>query len=282
MRLSVRHVTEYRYDGPGRSLVQVLRLAPGPHEGQRVRHWRVAADHGQALQPFTDGYGNLSHLLTLHRPHQGLRITVEGEVETDDTAGVVRGAAETLPPAFFLRTTAQTAPDDALRALAADAAREAGGTLARLHALMGLVHGRVAYRLGMTGAATTAAEALAGGSGVCQDHAHVMLAAARLMGVPARYVGGYLWPGVDGREETASHAWAEAWVEGLGWVGFDAANGLCPTDRYVRAAVGLDYGDAAPVRGVRHGAGRETLTVAVRVDDAVQGRSRPDAAGQQQ
>lgn len=282
MRLTVRHVTDYAYDGPGRALVQVLRLTPSLHAGQRVLSWWVHADHGQDPHPFVDGYGNRSHLLTLHRPHDRLRIVVEGEVETLDTGGVLRDSLEPLPPAFYLRGTELTAPHELLEELAADASTAGRDSLDRLHALMGLVRARVAYRPGTTHTATAAADALLGGEGVCQDQAHVMIAACRLAGIPARYVGGYLWPGVDGRVDTASHAWMEAWTGPLGWVGFDPANGICPTDRYVRTAVGLDYRAASPVLGVRHGAGSETLTVAVRVDVAVQGQSGPDAFGQQQ
>ncbi|MBN8890137.1 MAG: transglutaminase family protein, partial [Rhodospirillales bacterium] len=135
-----------------------------------------------------------------------------------------------------------------------------------LHALMGAVHGRVAYVVDATTQQTTAAAAFADGRGVCQDHAHIMIAAARALGMPARYVTGYLLlEGDEAEASVAHHAWAEAWVEELGWVGFDAANCLCPTDRYVRLAVGLDAASAAPIRGVRRGTGAEHLCVDVAV-----------------
>ncbi|HYC03965.1 MAG TPA: transglutaminase family protein [Azospirillaceae bacterium] len=265
MRLTIRHETRYAFDTPLRSVAQLLRLTPSDHAGQTVLSWRVAAG-GEDLPGFEDGYGNRCHLLTRRGTVRDLIVTVQGEVETEDRAGLLAGQAEPLPPAFFLRTTDLTAPDEGLRALAVEAKGEAGH-LARLHALMGLVRDRVAYRTGTTGTATTAAAALAGGQGVCQDQAHVMIAAARSLGIPARYAGGYYWPGANGRDEPAAHAWMEGHVEGLGWVGFDPANGVCPTDRYVRVAVGLDYADAAPVRGVRQGGGTERLTVSVRVDE---------------
>jgi transglutaminase-like putative cysteine protease len=128
------------------------------------------------------------------------------------------------------------------------------------------VHGKVAYELGASDAQTTAAQALAAGRGVCQDHAHIMLAMARFLGMPARYVTGYLVTG-QGASSTAAHAWAELHVSGLGWVGFDAANGQCPTAHYVRVAAGLDAASVAPVRGSRRGAeGTERLRVEVRVE----------------
>jgi transglutaminase-like putative cysteine protease len=194
-------------------------------------------------------------------------LLVEGEVETTDTAGILRGGAEPLPPAFYLRSTPLTVADGAIEALAAENGH-GKSTIERLHRLMIAVRERVDYRLGATDVATTAAEALARGVGVCQDHSHIFIAAARHHGIPARYVGGYLWTGVETQEYSASHAWVEAYVQDLGWVGFDAANGICTTDAHARVAIGLDYLGAAPVRGTRYGGGAETLTVAVKVEQA--------------
>jgi transglutaminase-like putative cysteine protease len=135
--------------------------------------------------------------------------------------------------------------------------------------MMGAIRDRVDYRVGATSAATTASEALTAGEGVCQDHAHIFIAACRAADVPARYVTGYLLMS-DAAPEThdAHHAWAEAWVEGLGWIGFDVANRICPTDHYVRMATALDAYYAAPVRGTRRGGEAERLEVAVLVQQA--------------
>jgi transglutaminase-like putative cysteine protease len=127
------------------------------------------------------------------------------------------------------------------------------------------VRDRVDYRTGVTDTMTTAAQALASGAGVCQDHAHLFIAAARVLNVPARYVGGYLWTGKDDAEYEASHAWAEAYIEDIGWVGFDPSNRALPSEAYIRTAIGLDYWSAAPVRGVWRGDGDEALAVKVRV-----------------
>jgi transglutaminase-like putative cysteine protease len=126
----------------------------------------------------------------------------------------------------------------------------------------------IAYRPGTTHAHTTAAEALAQGEGVCQDHAHALIAAARAGGVPARYVSGYLQAGV-GTSDEAAHAWAELFVAGFGWIGFDPANRCCPDARYIRLGSGLDAAYAAPIRGTARGAGAESLdvTVAVQMQD---------------
>jgi len=129
---------------------------------------------------------------------------------------------------------------------------------------MAAIRERVAYVTGVTGTETTATQALADGQGVCQDHAHIFIAAARHAGVPARYVTGYLFLD-DPDHAVAHHAWAEAWVAGLGWVGFDAANGVCPTEHYVRLAAALDARYAAPIRGMHRGGVGESLAVEVKV-----------------
>jgi transglutaminase-like putative cysteine protease len=162
----------------------------------------------------------------------------------------------------FLRETTQTKPDGTIRALAESA--HGKDTLSKLHALLGAVRDRVEYVPGATDTHTSAADALADGKGVCQDHAHIFIAAARTLQIPARYVTGYLVLGEEGTAE-AHHAWAEAWVDSLGWVGFDVANRVCPTERYVRLACGLDAGYAAPIVGSRRGGETETLDVSVTV-----------------
>ena len=137
--------------------------------------------------------------------------------------------------------------------------------LDRMHDLMGTVHTSVAYRPGETGTETTAEQALEAGHGVCQDHAHIFIAAARLLDIPARYVSGYLL--IDGvTDQSASHAWVEAHVEGLGWVGFDVSNGISPDNRYIRVATGFDYQDAAPITGLSYGARDESMVVSLRVE----------------
>jgi transglutaminase-like putative cysteine protease len=264
MRLGVTHRTVYRYTEPIGYAVQTLRLEPRPYEGLTVLRWRVEGDDGHGLPSFIDGLGNIVHTQTIDRPHREAVVTVTGEVETRRSDGVVLGAPEPLPPLFFLRATPLTAPDEAIVALARDTA-QGGDTITRLHGLMNGVRNRLDYRPGETDSTTTAAAALSQGFGVCQDHAQLFVAAARAIEIPARYVSGYLWTGSDGQSYDASHAWAEAYVAGFGWVGFDPANRVCPTENYIRVAVGLDYGAAAPVRGLRRGPAEESLSVEVRV-----------------
>lgn len=266
MRLAIRHQTAYRYSKPIVYAIQTLRLSPRSYEGLHVIQWRVRGEARYELPSFIDGYGNLVHCHTVNRLHDHAAVVVEGEVETRPTDGIVRGAAETFPALFYLRSTRLTQADAAIT----DLARACPGTgFDRLSALMEAVHTRLTYKSGITQSNTTAAEALKLGAGVCQDHAHLFIAGARALGVPARYVGGYLWSG-SGDGDQASHAWAEAYIQDFGWVGFDAANRTLPNESFVRASIGLDYWSAAPVRGVRRGEGEESLAVNVRVKESTQ------------
>ncbi len=264
MRIQIEHTTRYDYERPAKAVIQILRMTPRPFEGQHIPSWRVEVDGDVKLHAGEDALGNVTHTFSAIGPLKRLVVTAVGEVETQDTGAVVRGAVERLPPAVYLRDTPLTQADPALRAFAADAAGAAGPTLERLHALLGAIHREVAFDTEATDTATTAAQAFALKRGVCQDLSHVFIACARQLGVPARYVSGHL-ARTEQVEQPAAHAWAEAHVEDLGWVGFDPANGLCPTQRYVRVATGLDYLGAAPVRGSRKGGGGERLDVRLRV-----------------
>lgn len=215
-----------------------------------------------SLRPSEDSFGNLIHTFWAAGPLEQLTVTVEGEVFTENTGGVLSGSAERLPRTLFLRETALSKPDAAIREFAADTAAGAE-PLDALHALMGALHRRMKFRTGVTDTTTAAKDAFAAAEGVCQDYTHIFLAAARSLGIPCRYVSGYLRHN-DGRDTyEAGHGWAEAHVENLGWVGFDAANCISPDDSYIRVACGLDYLDAGPVRGVRHGVADEEMNVEI-------------------
>lgn len=262
MRIAIAHATRYQYDGAPAHLVQALRLTPPAGPGQRILSWRVAAPGIDSAATHTDAFGNLVQIAA-SRCHGEVEVRAEGEVETSDTGGVAGRTDEAATPALFRRPTPASAADDAITALARRVA--AGEALSSLHALMTAVHDEVAYTLDATTPQTTAAAAFAARRGVCQDHAQIMIAAARSLAIPARYVTGYLLQGEAGGTSVAHHAWMEGWVAELGWVGFDAANRICPTQRYVRLTVGLDAASAAPIRGIRAGSGAEHMDVAVAV-----------------
>lgn len=268
MRLRITHETTYSYATPIRNLVQSLRLTPSVFEGQRTHEWAVDVTGGLKGPSFRDGAGDLIEGWTVRGPVSEVAVRISGLIETRDTAGVLRGHRETIHPLAYLRDTAPTALDDGLRDLAAQA--KDTDSLGLAHELSNLVAGAIAYRPGVTEAHTTAAEALSLGEGVCQDHAHALIAVARSRDLPARYVSGYLHASADGTPHESAHAWAEIHVAGLGWVGFDPANTCCPDERYVRLGSGMDAQDAAPIRGIRAGRGGEALDVTVIVEDMEQ------------
>jgi transglutaminase-like putative cysteine protease len=277
MRIRIDHSTRYAYARPARFIVQMLRLTPKSCESQQVRDWRIETDVDARLRRGEDAFGNVVHSLYTERPTDALTIRVTGEVATVDTGGVIRGQNERLPPTVYLRDTPLTHADGGI----VDFARAIpeGETLDRMHRLMGTIHRDVAFEVGSTSATHTAADAFAQKRGVCQDHAQIFIACARKLGVPARYVSGHL-NRLDGQhDQDAAHAWAEAWVDGLGWVGFDPANGICPTDQYVRVAVGLDALGATPIRGTSYGGGVESLTVALHVRPVQQGQQQHQTKG---
>jgi transglutaminase-like putative cysteine protease len=270
MRIKVRHETAYTYKQLVRSAVQLLRMTPRSCNNQFVRHWRVEVDVDARLDKSEDAYGNTTHMVFIDEPVDHVRIMIEGEVDTFDTGGIVTGTYERQPARLHLRETALTVATDAVKGLALHAAAAGGGDMiACLHALNLEIFKSMTFNVGATTATTTAGEAYALKTGVCQDFAHIFVSAARTLGMPARYVSGY-YMRTDHADQDAGHAWAEAYLDGLGWVGFDPAQGACVNDRYVRVAIGADSNEAAPVRGARTGGLSEELTVAIQVQ---QGRT---------
>jgi transglutaminase-like putative cysteine protease len=280
MRLRVQHETTYHFDPPMRGVVQAHRLTPSLFEGQQVIDWTVtvdgAVDAAVRGAGFRDGAGDWIETVSLLGPVAEMTVEVAGEVETVDMSGVLRGHRESVPPMTYLRPTRATRADKALSELAGDAVAgiAPGAVLERAHALAAAVSDAIAYRPGETEHGTTAAEALALGQGVCQDHAHALIAGALTLDIPGRYVIGYLFATEEDGVHEASHAWAELWIEGLGWIGFDPSNRSCPDERYIRLGSGADATEAAPIRGVAQGLGREWLDVRVVVDQAVQSQSQ--------
>jgi len=266
MRLFVEHRTDYRFSEPQARLVQLLRMMPVSHDGQNVIDWRIDVDCDARLKPGRDGFGNETQMLYIDGPLDHIGLTVTGEVLTADRAGLVRGTSEPLPPPIFLRRTPCTVADEPILAFAQEMAAAGGSRLSQIHRLNEALHDRLTLDRGRRRGDRDAALTFAEGHGAYSDIAHVFIAAARAIGFPARYVSGHLLhrdEGDDMRE--AAHGWAEAYVEGMGWIGFDPVMGMCPDDAYIRVAIGLDYRDAAPVSGARTGGGEEELEVGVRV-----------------
>lgn len=264
MHLKITHTTAYHYDHPVPYALQQLRLRPKSRAEQNVIYWNVTVDGGNREVSFEDEHANSVDLISFEPGVESIVVSCEGEVEVKDTHGVVGRHTGFAPLWLFRRVTPLTRPGANLRGLLSDFDRP-DDELPLLHALMDHVLARVPYSKNQSAADLTAEQAIAEGHGVCQDHAHIFIAAARQFGFPARYVSGYLQ--MDGQpDQDASHAWAEVHVIGLGWVGFDVSNGQSPDARYVRVATALDYSGAAPVRGMRFGEGPESMRVVLRIE----------------
>ena len=271
MRIRVAHETHYRYEHPAKSVIQALRLTPRSHDGQHVARWRISVDQDVRLSDSEDAFGNVAHVFSIAGTIESVRVRVEGEVETHDTAGVLRGVIERFPVSLYLRETSLTQADEAIRAFARDVAGGETGALATGHALMHAIGERITVVEDPKQTATPIADAFGAGRGICQDLAHLFVACARELKIPARYVSGLLHrrgaadanadAGQSVRRANASHAWAEAHVEGLGWVGFDPSLAICPMEAHIRVAAALDYLGAAPVRGAHYGGDGESLDV---------------------
>ncbi|WP_439888250.1 transglutaminase family protein [Pseudomonas sp. MBLB4123] len=250
MRLSISHDTTYHYEDQVRASIQYLRVTPHDSERQHVLDWQLTLPHPARAQ--LDPYGNILHVLTLDEPHDTVVIGAHGQVEIDERREAEHEEQSPLP---FLRFTPLTAADRALREFARQQCQQRRDRAALIDLMHGL-NAHISYLPGSTENETSAAEAFAGRQGVCQDQAHAFLACTRSLGIPARFVSGYLF--TDGSEQLASHAWAEAWLDGA-WYSFDVTNCLAIPERHLKLAVGLDYLDACPVRGVRRGGGGEQM-----------------------
>ncbi len=259
MQLRILHHTAYRYEEPVKFTAQLLRLTPRREGAQRVLTWTIAAPGRRTEQ--VDAHGNITHLLTLEQPHRSIEIDVRGVVEMTGDEEFVRFDG-TLSPLAYLAPTPLTAASAEMAALARSQLHGPGSRRERLYRLARAVYEQVRYMPGTTSVEETAAEAFTRGQGVCQDQAHVFIACCRAAGVPARYVSGYLCS-VDG-SDSASHAWIDAWLEDThGWLSIDVTHLEPMGPKHCRLAVGRDYLDAAPVRGVRRGGGHEVMDVSV-------------------
>lgn len=289
MRIAISHTTHYRFDSPVRHGLQRLRLTPRSSGVQEVMTWEVQVEGAVVEASYDDHNQNHTQLVAFGPETREIVLTCRGLVETHDTAGIIGKHTGFMPLWVFRNQTVLTEPGPRIKALASRFSLDAapvggpvgGNALEVLHGLSDEIAAAVAYEAGHTEADTTGEAALALGLGVCQDHAHIFISAARHMGIPARYVSGYLL--MDDRTmQDAGHAWAEAHVEGLGWVGFDVSNAICPDQRYVRVAVGADYRDAAPVTSLSQGGGAGELRVELCVEELGQSQQQAQGAQQQQ
>ena len=261
MKIAIRHQMHLELgEGAARAIQHIL-LTPQSSSVQTVREWAIEVEGLDEPAGFRDAYGNRAHLASQTRPPAHLVISVAGVVETHDRAGVVGRLTGDPVPALFRRMTPAVKPMGAVLSRFRSAPATGKDRIPLLHALMERV-GEVLTRDEVTQSQSQGQSQDSGGQSQSQsqgsaadkkpavpaDFAHAFIGAARAIGIPARYVSGYLV--ADGADEAGFHAWAEAWDDGLGWIGFDPMLNLCPTERHVRVATGLDAISAVPVRSV--------------------------------
>ena len=267
MLIRVEHTTELTYDKPIAEAYTELRLRPLEGGGQHCSSFRLTTQPaGLRVREYRDNFGNAVHHFDLLETHDRLAVTAVGEVTTPTV--FVNGRREPTPLELhdYLHPTGYVPFADPIRSFAARHAGSGKGTGSeRAHELMEAVRAELVYEPGATGVQTRAEEVLALGRGVCQDFAHVLLAACRTVGIPARYVSGYLYDPSIPDEHAATHAWVDVWDLERGWLALDPTHGRDQTDAYVRVAVGRDYADVPPTRGVFKGSAQETLSVRVRL-----------------
>lgn len=264
MRLSVNHTTTYTYDLPVEYGLQQVRLTPKERPGQKILSWDLQVEGGKKELCFTDEHANHVDLISINAGSTQLTIHCVGEVEVEANGGVLGEHSGFMALWNFKRETPLTASGSAIEKLIEELGSDFDNDVDKAHALSALILEHIPYTIGQTNADTNAESALIIGGGVCQDHAHVFISAMRRLGFPARYVSGYLMMN-DRIDQDATHAWAEAYFDNLGWVGFDVSNGYSPDDRYIRVATGLDYQHASPISGMRYGDTSEKMTVQLQV-----------------
>lgn len=265
MKLRVDHETRYTYDAPVAYGLQQVRMRPKDTRGQKVLDWTISIEGGSSELSYVDHNENQVELIGIEPGRTETSIRCVGMIENTESDGVLGAHKGFLPLWHFKRSSDLTKAGEGIRKLVGKLEDADLSNVGTGHRLSELILDTVQYQGGNTHAGTTAEEALKGAYGVCQDHAHIFCSAARLMGLPARYVSGYLMMN-DRVEQDASHAWAEAYFEGIGWVGFDVSNGYSPDERYIRVATGVDFREAAPVSGLRMGGTGEGVLVSLKVE----------------
>ncbi len=266
MRIRISHEIVHRFAPAARTINLNLRLTPHGFDSQYVLRWRLGVDVDGALRQGEDAHGNILTSFSHHGAVERFAIVAAGEVETTDTAGVLRGTVERLPADMYLRDSPLARVNGALHDFAAAATAGAADPLDAMHRLTSALNGEMAFEPDGSDAPDSAAEAFALRRGRASDFAHVFIACARKLGVPARFVGGYRTADEDG-EGAGVHAWAEAHTPGLGWVAFDPTESICADARYVRVAVGFDARDGAMTRSA-HAGGDEEVETAIQVEQA--------------
>lgn len=280
VRYHIEHLTRYRYQSVARGCVMSVCLRPRQDERQKVVSFSLdiqpAAEAGDEI----DFLGNHHHVFNIHRRHRQLDIVVSSDIELSmppplpdtlpaDSWRIIERQKDTSDHWQFTHPSELTRPSPRLQEFINEQnIVKQSDPLSSVLVLNNLLYERLTYQPGSTSVSSPIDDILQNRCGVCQDYAHVMLAIVRGWGIPARYVSGYLWTSGDSKEQsptTASHAWIECLLPEIGWVGFDPTNCTVNDNRHIRIAIGRDYRDVAPTRGVLQGGGKTELEVNVRI-----------------
>lgn len=264
MQLSISHKTTYRFERSLTYGLQQIRLTPKTPLNDTSLDWNISVKGGEIQVGYKDHHNNQVHLIALDQDANLIEIISEGSLEVQNTNGIIGPHKGFVPLWYFQKETPLTLAGKQVNRLLKSLGHTLDQSVDSFHKLSKTIAAHVKYKTGTTNSITTAEDALSLGTGVCQDHAHIFIAAARKAGFPARYISGYLMMN-DRVSQDATHAWAEVYLQDLGWVGFDASNGISPDERYVRVASGLDYREAAPISGMTYGGGGESLSVNIQV-----------------
>lgn len=261
MHLKIKHTTTFTYDHPISEAYTEMRLKPLDGDGQRCLGFQLTTEPKDVVLRYTDHFGNDVRHFDVVQPHQILTVAAESEVLTPDV--YISDASQLSPlDEFNYLSSTQYAPHASNLADFSASHRIASDALSTALAVMRAIHQNLIYEKGATDVKTTADKALSLGRGVCQDFSHIMLAACRMQGIPARYVSGYLY---NNGHTAASHAWVDVLTPERGWVSLDPTHDQEQTEQYVRVAVGRDYADAPPTRGIFKGNAKEQMEVNVSV-----------------
>jgi transglutaminase-like putative cysteine protease len=269
MILEVQHETRLEYTEPVSEWVAEVRMEPVSEDGQTCQMFHLRLSQPAAVVRYRDGFGNRVHHFNLLAPHREVRLLAAALVETArDPGSLPGGAAWPLDPDAlpmetldFLKPRGPVAPTPLLDPLLAALRPRSGQPLGELASAVSThIHTHFEYAPDATNASSPIADVLTQGRGVCQDFAHLMIAVLRGFGVPARYVSGYIH---RPNKESQSHAWCEVWFPDLGWVGFDPTNDRVVDDHFVKVAVGRDFTDVPPNKGVYRGSAQEKMSVRV-------------------
>ena len=267
MKLRVEHTTKFTYEHPIAEGYTEMRMCPSEGSGQRCLRFKLQVEPPGEVMQYNDRFGNVVHHFDTLQPHESLVVKATSDVHLSDTFADYQRELSPLDNFDYLSTSAYTAINDQIRSFATSQLVP-DDPLATVLGMMHSLYALMQYERGATDVKTTAPEALSLGRGVCQDFAHIMLACCRAVGIPARYVSGYLFSPnspatTPSPDHAASHAWIDAFINGRSWLSVDPTHDTLQTSHYVRVAVGRDYSDVPPTRGVYKGQAKETLDVRV-------------------